>query len=305
MGTVLAAGQSPATLGMLRHCLVGLLQYRRSFCSPDTPHPKGTAGGITAPVISLSREIKNVQLLKADAQFLNGLKLFYLWLISIRKWSTCKSHMGPEQCTWQISTCSGWLPLTAGIHSFHTSQALIYSLLLLSNGVGVNQKQNLSVAAGNKKGCVWRQTGQNADQQQQQACSSPPATSSCPPWGSNTLYCFTPVSWSPITELLRFKRPSRSSSSVGKTEPCNPAWNPQQEAECSGSKPCLEGKPTVLGFNFTAQWLRSRGGFGGKGISEDLTWGWHSSVMWCQFPLMDQNQSAVIPMQVCSFLSLP
>lgn len=166
MGTVLAAGQSPATLGMLRHCLVGLLQYRRSFCSPDTPHPKGTAGGITAPVISLSREIKNVQLLKADAQFLNGLKLFYLWLISIRKWSTCKSHMGPEQCTWQIFTCSGWLPLTAGIHSFHTSQALIYSLLLLSNGVGVNQKQNLSVAAGNKKGCVWRQTGQNADQQQ-------------------------------------------------------------------------------------------------------------------------------------------
>lgn len=74
--------------------------------------------------------------------------------------------MDPDQCTWQTFTCSGrLLALTAGIHSFHISQALIYSSLLLSNGVGVNQKQNLSVAAGNKKGCVCRQTGQNADQQ--------------------------------------------------------------------------------------------------------------------------------------------
>lgn len=30
----------PTTLGMLRHCLVGLLQYRLSFCFPDAPHPK-------------------------------------------------------------------------------------------------------------------------------------------------------------------------------------------------------------------------------------------------------------------------
>lgn len=199
--------------------------------------------------------------------------------------------MDPDQCTWQTFTCSGrLLALTAGIHSFHISQALIYSSLLLSNGVGVNQKQNLSVAAGYKKGCVCRQTGQNADQQHPAVAAGMLFTSS---------YFKLPTMRAKCTLLPQFhevqsencsgwKDLQRSSSSVGKTEPCNPTCNPEQEAECSGSKPCSEGKPRVVGLNSTAQWVRSRDGSGGKGISEDLTWGWHSFVMWCQLPLMDQ-----------------
>lgn len=105
-----------------------------------------------SPCYLLSGEIKKAQLLKMGTLLLTRLKLFSLWLISIRKpsikqirhWSRTVNPVDIYML-WK-ATCFN----RKGIHSFQTCQELIYNLLLLGNRVCVNQKQrpSLTLPAG-------------------------------------------------------------------------------------------------------------------------------------------------------------